>query len=54
MVEKIVSNPEEVLKIEESHKCGSCENLVMAVEFKNGDTAEIGCNCEVGGEAGGA
>lgn len=45
-------NPEDITHMEESHNCAGCDKLVVEIEFKNGEKAEVGCHCEVGGEAG--
>jgi hypothetical protein len=44
-------NPDDIHSMQESHTCARCENLVVEIEFKNGDKLENGCHCEVGGEA---
>lgn len=45
-------NPEDITRMEESYVCSGCDKLVMEIEFKNNEKAEVGCHCEVGGEAG--
>lgn len=48
---KVMSHPEEVVNMEESHNCSGCESLIIEVEFKSGEKEDIGCKCEVGGES---
>lgn len=48
---KVIMNPQDIEKMEESHICSGCDSLIVEVEFKGGEKEDLGCSCEVGGES---